>query len=58
MKLRELEQIDKTVKEFDKVVDKIEAKDYSMSCRPDKLCPNCDMRFYCNRKNWKFVEAS
>lgn len=52
------EQIDKTVKEFDKVVDKIEAKDYSMSCRPDKLCPNCDMRFYCNRKNWKFVEAS
>lgn len=52
------DQIEDTVKQFDQVVSRIEAKDYGMSCRPDKLCPNCDMRFYCDRKNWNFVKES
>ena len=54
----ETDQIEKTVKQFDQVVARIEAKDYGMTCRPDKLCPNCDMRFYCDRKNWNFVKES
>ena len=55
---KKTDQIEKTVKQFDQVVARIEAKDYGMTCRPDKLCPNCDMRFYCDRKNWNFVKES
>lgn len=55
---KKTEQIERTVKQFDQVVSRIEAKDYGMTCRPDKLCPNCDMRFYCDRKNWNFVKES
>lgn len=49
------DQIDKTLQQFEKVISRIEAKNYDMSCRPDKLCLECDMRFYCNKKNWKFT---
>lgn len=44
------EKIDKTIKEFDKIVAKIEGKDFDMSKtkKTDQLCGNCDMRFYCN----------
>lgn len=44
------EKIDNTIKEFDKIVDKIENKDFDMSGtkKTDQLCGNCDMRFYCN----------
>lgn len=46
--------IDKTIARFDDIVARIERKDYSMTARPIKLCQNCDMRAYCDNKNWKF----
>lgn len=50
--------IDKTVAAFDEVVSKIENKNYAISERPARLCQNCDMRPYCDTKNWKFGKAS
>ncbi|MFY7832306.1 MAG: ATP-dependent helicase [Pseudanabaena sp.] len=44
----------KTIDTFDKVVKRIEVKDFSIPDRPAKLCEACDMRFYCDAKNWKF----
>lgn len=41
------ESIDKTIKEFDKVVCKIKNKDFNEKSKSNKLCENCDMRFYC-----------
>lgn len=49
--------IDKTIGTFDEVVRRIEAKDFRISERPDKLCKGCDMRFYCDSKNWRFKES-
>lgn len=46
--------IGKTIARFDDIVARIERKDYSMTARPAKLCQNCDMRAYCDNKNWKF----
>lgn len=43
-----------TIGRFDEIVGRIENKDYSMTARPAKLCVNCDMRSYCDNKNWKF----
>jgi DNA helicase-2/ATP-dependent DNA helicase PcrA len=48
--------IGKTIARFDEIVARIEAKDYTLPARPPKLCPNCDMRAYCDNKNWKFAE--
>lgn len=39
---------------FDQVVHRIEGKDFSIAERPTKLCKGCDMRFYCDAKNWQF----
>lgn len=46
--------IDKTISTFDKVVHRIEGRDFSMPERPAKLCVECDMRAYCDARNWKF----
>lgn len=46
--------IGKTIARFDDIVARIERQDYRMSARPAKLCPNCDMRAYCDNKNWTF----
>lgn len=46
--------IEKTIAVFDQVVHRIEQKDFSIAERPAKLCPSCDMRFYCDARNWKF----
>jgi DNA helicase-2/ATP-dependent DNA helicase PcrA len=46
--------IGKTVALFDDIVNRIERRDYQMTARPAKLCQNCDMRAYCDSKNWKF----
>lgn len=43
-----------TVDKFDQVVHRIEAGDYAIAERPHKLCKDCDMRHYCDRKNWQF----
>lgn len=53
---KNMHSIDSTVKKFDRVVERIETKDYRMCERPDKLCPNCDIRPYCDRKNWQFAK--
>lgn len=42
--------IGKTIATFDRVVSKIERRDYDMTktAKTEKLCGNCDMRFHCN----------
>ena len=40
--------------ELKSIVARIERQDYGLSARPAKLCQNCDMRAYCDNKNWKF----
>lgn len=42
-----------TIKEFDKVVEKIQKKDFSGRAKDKNLCANCDMRHYCKRKEAK-----
>lgn len=46
--------IGKTIARFDDIVERIERQDYGIAARPAKLCQNCDMRAYCDNKNWKF----
>ncbi len=46
--------INQTVATFDQVVKRIEQKDFRIPERPAKLCKECDMRHYCDLKNWKF----
>lgn len=52
--LKDARLIDNTIATFDQVVHRIELKDFSILERPTKLCKGCDMRFYCDAKNWKF----
>ena len=49
--------IDKTIARFDDIVARIERQDYRIAARPAKLCQNCDMRAYCDNKNWIFRKA-
>lgn len=46
--------IDKTIARFDEIVTRIEKQDYQIPARPAKRCLDCDMRAYCDNKNWKF----
>lgn len=46
--------IERTIATFDAVVQRIEAKDFAIPERPHKLCEACDIRHYCDAKNWKF----
>jgi DNA helicase II / ATP-dependent DNA helicase PcrA len=46
--------LERTIKAFDEVVGRIEGQDYAISERPVKLCKSCDLRAYCDTKNWKF----
>ena len=46
--------IGKTIARFDNIVARIERQDYQIVERPAKLCQSCDMRAYCDNKNWKF----
>ena len=46
--------IGKTIAQFDDVVARIERHDYQIEARPAKLCQDCDMRPYCDNKDWKF----
>jgi DNA helicase-2/ATP-dependent DNA helicase PcrA len=46
--------IGKTIARFDDIVARIERQDYRMAARPTKLCQNCDMRAYCDNRNWNF----
>jgi DNA helicase-2/ATP-dependent DNA helicase PcrA len=49
--------IARTIAGFDAVVHRIERGDYGMVARPHKMCPDCDIRPYCDNKNWKFKKA-
>jgi DNA helicase-2/ATP-dependent DNA helicase PcrA len=46
--------LEETIQTFDEVVRRIEQKDFSIAARPDKACKECDMKSYCDAKNWKF----
>jgi DNA helicase-2/ATP-dependent DNA helicase PcrA len=46
--------IGRTIERFDDIVARIERQDYQIASRPAKLCQDCDMRAYCDNKNWKF----
>ena len=43
------DSIDSTIKEFDRVVEKIQNKDFSERSKDRNLCANCDMRYFCKR---------
>lgn len=44
------DSIDKTIHDFDVVVEKIQKKDFSGRSKNQTICSNCDMRFYCKKK--------
>lgn len=50
--------IGKTIARFDDIVARIERQDYGLWARPAKLCQNCDIRAYCDSKNWKFRKTT
>jgi DNA helicase-2/ATP-dependent DNA helicase PcrA len=50
--------IGKTIARFDDIVARIERQDYGIAARPAKLCLSCDMRAYCDNKNWKFRNSN
>lgn len=50
-------RIDRTIDSFDKIVQRIEKRDYCIKERPSKLCVECDMQAYCDMKNWNFCEG-
>ncbi len=41
------ESIDTTISQIDDVIKKIECKNFNIEDKPQKLCKECDMRFYC-----------
>ena len=43
------EDINETIKEFDKIVKKIECKEFSGKSKSQNICDNCDLRFFCKR---------
>jgi DNA helicase-2/ATP-dependent DNA helicase PcrA len=45
---------ERTITTFDTIVNRIEARDFAIPARPPKLCKECDIRHYCDAKNWKF----
>lgn len=51
---RDGQSTEQTITTFDTVVSRIEARDFAISARPPRLCKECDMRHYCDAKNWKF----
>ncbi|MGR6544842.1 ATP-dependent DNA helicase [Paenibacillus tundrae] len=42
--------IDQTIEAFDKIVNRIEQKEFKQIERPAKICLECDMRFFCDRQ--------
>lgn len=54
---KDTKSIDRTIADFDRIVGRIEARDYRMKSRPGKKCEDCDMRSYCDMKNWTFLEG-
>lgn len=46
--------IETTIAQLDAIVNRIERRDFLIPARPIKLCPDCDMRHYCDAKQWTF----
>ncbi|MEP8628269.1 ATP-dependent helicase [Enterobacter mori] len=46
--------IGETISRFDDIVARIERQDYQIASRPAKRCLECDIRPYCDKKNWNF----
>lgn len=42
-------KVGKTIAEVEKVIGKMEDKEFSVDKRPDKLCGDCDLNSFCNR---------
>lgn len=42
--------VKETVEAFDYTVQNIEKRNYYVKSRPKQHCPNCDMRYYCIKK--------
>ncbi len=43
------EDINETIEEFDKIVKKIETKDFKQKSTSQNICNNCDLRFFCKK---------
>ena len=43
------ESIDKTIQEFDEIVEKIQRKDFSQKAKSQITCDNCDFKHFCSR---------
>ena len=41
--------VQKTINEFEKIVDSIQKKEFNHKCKNSKTCNECDMRFYCKK---------
>lgn len=50
----ESRRTERTIAALDAVVHRIEDQDFRIPERPARLCKECDMRPYCDAKNWKF----
>ena len=50
--------VEQTVGAFDGIVRRIEEKDFGIPERPVKTCRECDIRHYCDAKNWTFRRAA
>lgn len=47
--LNKKEDINQTIKEFEKIVQKIEQKEFDEKSASQTICDNCDMRFFCKK---------
>ena len=54
---RDPRAIESTIATFDRVVERIENRDFAIPARPYKLCQDCAMRHYCDAKNWSFRQV-
>lgn len=43
------DDIQETIKEFDKIVNKIECKEFNQKSKSQTICDNCDLRFFCKK---------
>lgn len=43
------DDIEETIKEFEKIVNKIECKDFKQKAKSQTICDNCDLRFFCKK---------
>ena len=43
------QSIEQTITEFDDIVGKIQARDFSCRANKQTTCDNCDFKYYCSR---------